>query len=88
MPETPAEVLEALTLLEVARDLGAHLRASLAAEHSEQNRRKGQTFHVFVRESLSPRLLKATKDLLPFGVAQRQSQSVSLSMRTRMPVRA
>lgn len=63
VPKPPAQVLETLTLLQEASDLGADLpnvwrRVRDIAVVS-------LTFHVFVNASASLKLLNGTKDLLP-----------------------
>lgn len=69
MPQAPAQVLEALALLEEAGDLGADLRwrGYALPRYGDGDRR---TFQVFVNESASPKLLKGTKDLFPCSQAQ------------------
>jgi hypothetical protein len=67
VPQTPAEVLETLALLEKTGDFGANLNGDgIKGGTGWREGDKGHTFQVFVSASASPRLEKAMKDLLPW----------------------
>jgi hypothetical protein len=67
VPKPPTQVLEPLALLKVAGYLGAHLATNGMVPKTKKRRKeeKKRTFQVLARDSESPRLLKATKDLFP-----------------------
>lgn len=78
MPEAPAQVLEALALLEEAGYLCADLQTCLNTANNHANEIR-HTFQVIVRESASPKLLKGTKDLFPCVMRQRVKKMGTVS---------
>lgn len=73
VPEIPTELLKPLALLEVAGDLGTDLapmtiqKKKLERESKRREKiKRRRTLHVLIRESVSPKLEKAMKNVLPW----------------------